>query len=93
MKADASVFADLGRERQKYFLAYSQKLIRENFLYKLNFPAINYLTREETVFSNNFSPYVNEKNVEELMNELALAEKHIESNVNARMVFLIYQLK
>ena len=93
MKAEAEKFAGLGRERQKYFLAYAQKLIRENFLYKLNIPEITYLNPDEAGFSNNFSPYVNEKNVAGLMEELALAEKHIESNVNARMVFFDLSMK
>ena len=93
MKAETETFAGLGRERQKYFLAYAQNLIRENFLYCLNLPEINYLNPEEAGFSINFSPYVNEKNVEELMEELALAEKHIESNVNPRMVFFDLSMK
>ena len=93
MKAEAEVFAGLGRERQKHFLAYSQNMIRENFLYRLNLPEINYLNTEESDFSNKFSPYVNEKNVVELMEELALAEKHIESNVNSRMVFFDLSMK
>ena len=93
MKAKAQTFTDLGRERQKYFFEYSQKLIRENFLYRLNFPEINFLNRDEEIFSNNFSPYVTEKNVEELMDELALAEKHIEANVLPRMVFFDLSMK
>ena len=93
MKAEAEKFAGLGRERQKYFLIYSQNLIRENFLFRLNLPEINYLNQEENNFSTLFSPYVTEKNVEELMEELALAEKHIESNVNPRMVFFDLSMK
>jgi len=93
MKAEADTFAQLGRERQKYFLSYAQNMIRENFLYRLHLPEINYLNPDEANFSVNFSPYVNEKNVEELMEELALAEKHIESNVNPRMVFFDLSMK
>jgi len=93
MKTGAATFADLGRERQKYFLAYSQRLIRENFLYKLNLSEINYLNPEEADFSRKFSPFVDENNVERLMEELALAEKHIESNVNPRMVFFDLSMK
>jgi len=93
MKTHAETFADWGRERQKHFLIYAQNMIRENFLYKLNLPEINYLNPEEADFSVNFSPYVNEKNVEELMEELALAERHIESNVNPRMVFFDLSMK
>jgi DNA polymerase-3 subunit delta' len=93
MKTNAEAFAGWGRERQKHFLAYAQNMVRENFLYKLNLSEINYLNPEEAGFSVNFSPYVNEKNVEELMEELALAEKHIESNVNPRMVFFDLSMK
>ena len=93
MKAEADNFAQLGRDRQKYFLSYAQNLIRENFLYCLNIPEINYLNTDEASFSVNFSPYVNEKNVEELMDELALAEKHIESNVNPKMIFFDLSMK
>jgi len=93
MKSEAEAFAQLGRERQKYFLAYSQNLIRENFIYRLNLPDINYLNQEEAGFSQKFSPFVTEQNVEGLMEELALAEMHIESNVNPRMVFFDLSMK
>jgi len=93
MKAEAETFAGLGRERQKYFLSYSQNLVRENFLYRFNLPEITYLNPEEAGFSVNFSPYITEQNVEGLMEELALAEKHIESNVNPRMVFFDLSMK
>jgi DNA polymerase-3 subunit delta' len=93
MKAEGDNFASLGRERQKSFLAFAQKMIRENFLYGLNIPEINSLTPEEADFSVNFSPYVNEKNVIDLMDELALAERHIESNVNPRMIFFDLSMK
>jgi len=93
MKTLSETFAGLGREHQKYFLAYAQHMIRENFLYRLNLPEINYLNSEETGFSEKFSLYINEKNVIELMEEFALAEKHIESNVNSRMVFFDLSMK
>ncbi|HOO19374.1 MAG TPA: DNA polymerase III subunit delta, partial [Paludibacteraceae bacterium] len=76
-----------GRERQKNFLTYAQRMIRENFIFNLNEPALNYMTSFEKDFSLGFSPFINEQNVEELMNEFALAENHIERNVNPKMVF------
>jgi len=93
MRAETENFTGLGREKQKAFLSYAGNLIRENFFYRLNIPEINYLNQEETGFSKNFSPYVNENNVIELINELALAERHIESNVNPRMVFFDLSMK
>jgi DNA polymerase-3 subunit delta' len=93
MRSEAENFAGLGREKQKSFLSYAENMIRENFFYRLHIPKINYLNQEETGFSKNFSPYVNENNVIDLMNELALAERHIESNVNPRMVFFDLSMK
>ena len=85
--------ADVGRERQKKFLAYAQRMIRENYIYNLKNTNLNYMTDYETGFSTNFSPFINERNVEELMTEFALAERHIEQNINAKMVFFDLVLK
>jgi DNA polymerase-3 subunit delta' len=93
MRTEAENFAGLGREKQKSFLSYAGNLMRENFFYRLNIPEINYLNQEEACFSKNFSPYVNENNIINLINELALAERHIESNVNSRMVFFDLSMK
>jgi DNA polymerase-3 subunit delta' len=93
IKAKSDEFASLGRDRQKGFLTYAQRLIRENFLYRLQIPEINYLNRKEAEFSGNFFTYVNERNVTDFMEGLALAERHIEQNVNARMVFFDLSVK
>jgi DNA polymerase-3 subunit delta' len=87
IKTSTEEFASWGRDRQKNFLIYAQKYIRENFLYCLRIPEINYMDRQETEFSKNFASYVNERNVINFMDELALAERHIEQNVSSRMVF------
>lgn len=93
MKMKSEYFASLGRDKQKAFLAYAQRLIRENFLLRLHIPEINYLNRKEAEFSTNFSTYVNENNVFDFMEELSLAERHIEQNVNPRMIFFDISLK
>ncbi|MDH8701207.1 DNA polymerase-3 subunit delta' [Dysgonomonadaceae bacterium PH5-43] len=93
MKLKSEEFAAMGRDKQKEFLAYSQKMIRENFLYKLQIQEINYMNRKEAEFSVNFNPYVNENNVIDFMEELALAEKHIEANVNPNMIFFDISMK
>ncbi len=82
-----------GREGQKQFLMYSQKLIRENYIYNLRVDSLNYMSTPEIDFSDKFSPFINERNVEDLMSEFALAERHIEQNVNAKMVFFDLLLK
>ena len=93
MKAKAEFFASLGREKQKAFLIYAQRLIRENFLYRLRLPEINYMNKAEAEFAANFAPYVNERNVISFMEDLALGERHIEQNVNPRMVFFDLSMK
>jgi DNA polymerase-3 subunit delta' len=85
--------ATMGRERQKNFLVYAQRMTRENFIRNMQEPELNYLTSSEAEFAHRFSPFINEKNVEDLMGEFALAERHIEQNVNAKMVFFDLVLK
>ncbi|MDD4114533.1 MAG: DNA polymerase III subunit delta, partial [Massilibacteroides sp.] len=89
----ADELASLGRERQKNFLAYCQHLIRENFVYRFQAPELNYMNAGEVGFSVKFSPFVNERNIVELMEELAKAELHITQNVNAKMVFFDLSLQ
>jgi len=87
MKTFSEEMVSIGRERQKNFLAFCQRQIRENFIYRLYEPSLNYLSKEEVDFAKNFSPYVNERNVMDLMDEFALAAQHINQNVNSKMVF------
>ncbi|MDR1682135.1 MAG: DNA polymerase III subunit delta [Candidatus Symbiothrix sp.] len=93
MRAKSDQFAASGRDKQKAFLAYAQRLMRENFLYGLQIPEINYMNRKEADFSEKFHPYVNERNVMDFVQKLALAERHIESNVNPKMVFFDLSMK
>ena len=93
MKQWSETVAGLGRERQKNFLAYCQRMIRENFIFNFKDPSLVYLSNEEQNFSNRFAPFVNERNVMGIMDELSEAQRHIEQNVNARMVFFDFSLK
>jgi DNA polymerase-3 subunit delta' len=93
MKAKADQFAAMGRDRQKGFLSYSQRMIRENFLYPLHLSQMNRLNTEEAKFSVNFYPYIKAENVVDFVQELALAEQHVEANVNPRMIFFDLSMK
>jgi DNA polymerase-3 subunit delta' len=93
MKTSADLLAGIGRERQKNFFAYCQHLIRENFMYRFQSGELNYMNRKEAEFAVKFAPFVNERNVFELMDELAKAERHIIQNVNAKMVFFDLALR
>lgn len=83
----------VGRDRQINFLSYAQKMIRENYICNLGQAELNYMTDYEADFAANFSPFVNERNVEDLIAEFELAEKQIEQNVNAKMIFFDLTLK
>lgn len=91
--ADDMAAAAIGRERQKKFLAYAQHMTRENFILNLKNKDLNYFVSYESDFSLKFSPFINERNVEDIMKEFELAERHIERNVNAKMVFFDLVLK
>lgn len=93
MKQWSETLAAMGRERQKHFLAYAQRMIRENFVCNFSNSSIVYLNEEEQNFANRFAPYINERNIINIMDELSEAERHIGQNVNARMVFFDFALK
>ena len=87
MKDFSEEMASLGPEKQKNFLSFCQRQIRENFINCLDEPKLNYMSKEEADFAIRFSPFVNERNVIDIMDELSLAEMHVSQNVNAKMVF------
>ena len=93
MKQWSETLAAMGRERQKHFLSYCQRLVRENFMFNFQDPSLIFMNEEELNFSKRFAPYINEKNVMGIMDELSEAQRHIEQNVNARMVFFDFSLK
>ncbi len=82
-----------GREKQKAFLEYAQHLIRENFIYNFHNPELNYQNQQENNFSVNFARYINERNVIGIMDELSAAQRDVEANVNANMIFFDFSLK
>ena len=93
MRQWSETLAAMGREKQKHFLSYCQRLVRENFIYNFQNPSLIFMNEEEQNFSKRFAPYINEKNVMGIMDELSEAQRHIEQNVNARMVFFDFSLK
>jgi len=93
MKLWSEQVAGMGRERQKSFLSYCQRMIRENFIFNFHQKDLNYMTSDEQNFAIRFAPFVNERNIMGIMDELSEAEQHIEQNVNAKMVFFDFSLK
>ncbi|WP_321333242.1 DNA polymerase III subunit delta [uncultured Bacteroides sp.] len=93
MKLWSEQVAAMGRERQKNLLEYCQLMIRENFIFNLKKKELTYMTANEENFASRFAPFVNERNVIGIMDELSKAQQHIEQNVNAKMVFFDFSLK
>ena len=93
MKDWSETVATMGRERQKNFLAYCQRMVRENFISNFHRRELNYMNRDEANFAVRFAPFINECNVIGIADELSEAQAHIEQNVNPRMVFFDFALK
>jgi DNA polymerase-3 subunit delta' len=84
-----------GREAQKNFISFSMRLLRENLMLSLNQlkNSLVSLTGEEATFSKNFHPFINQNNIYPLTEEFNLVYSHIESNGNAKIIFLDLALK
>lgn len=76
-----------GREKQKAFLVYAQRQIRENYIYNFHQAEMNYQTSSEREFSRKFAPFIHDGNVERMMDELGKAEQQIAQNGNAKIIF------
>lgn len=85
--------AAFGREPQKAFLNYCQRMVRENFVYNFRRPAMSYMSDAEAQFALKFAPYINERNVVGIMNELSLLQRDIEQNANAKIALFDFALK
>lgn len=87
--------AATGREAQKNFISFSMRILRENLMLTLNQLKNNlvYLTGEEASFSGKFHPFINQGNIHQLTEEFNLGYSHIESNGNAKIIFLDLALK
>ena len=86
LRSWAERVADLKREKSRRFLSYAARQVRENFIYNLHQPELNYLTRQEQQFSTRFAPYINEANVERMYEQFCLAERQIAGNGNAKII-------
>lgn len=93
MKAWSEETGSLGREAEKRFLQYSQRMLRENYIYNTRVSALTYMTKREKEFSVRFSPFINEKNVIEIMEALSNAERDIIQNANGKIVFFDLSIK
>ncbi len=85
--------AGWGRERQKLFLSYALRMIRENFMLNLRQEEITFLTQKEQEFSVRFSAFIHPGNVFDMAGEFQRAIEHIEANGYAKLILLDLAIK
>ena len=71
-------------------LQYFYGIFKEQFKYcslNCDLPEINYLTQDEENFARNFSRFINEANVIEMMELFERTRRDIGQNANARIEF------
>ncbi len=79
--------AGIGREAQVGMLQFAQGQLRENFIKRLGCEELSYMNGVEREFAEKFHRFIHENNIEDMMNELQLAEEQIAQNASARIVF------
>lgn len=86
--------AALGRESQKQFLEFCIELFRQALLLNYQAPElVYYQTTVEKFKLENFAPFVNNSNINEIFDELSQAIYHIERNGNPKMIFTDLSIK
>lgn len=89
----ANEVSALGREGSIDFLSYCLDQVRENFVYRLAIPKLNYLTVDENAFARNFYKFINERNVLTLTSRLEQAIKDIKANGNAKVIMFDFAVR
>jgi|WetSurMetagenome_2_1015567.scaffolds.fasta_scaffold03729_6 DNA polymerase III subunit delta' len=85
--------AALTREKQKSFLEYGLRTVRESLALHFNADELAFISGEGKTFTTNFAPFVHGKNVTFFTHELNKAIMDIERNANGRIVLLDMALK
>lgn len=81
------------RDMQKSILLYSLRMIREAFLVNQKNEELSRMNMKEAGFVEKFHPFVNEKNIQLIYDEINQSIYHIERNASSGIVFLDMSLK
>lgn len=85
--------AGLGREPAMQFIDYSARLIRESFIMHLSDPRLLTLNSAELAFTIKFFPFINEKNILDMVALFDDARRDIAANANGKIVFFDLAVK
>ncbi len=81
------------REKQKSFLNYSLRMIRESMFLSYKSDELVRLNSKEMEFINKFYPFITSNNLLQISTELNDAIYHVERNANSSVLFLDLTLK
>lgn len=79
--------AELGREGIMQFIDYSTRMVRESFVMHLHVDELQTVAVDEREFLDRFHPFINHRNVEDIIALFDKARRDIASNGNARVIF------
>ncbi|TDE46614.1 DNA polymerase III subunit delta' [Flavobacterium rhamnosiphilum] len=86
--------AGLGRETQKKFLHFCIDMFRQALLLNYQTPSLVYMEPKVEKFKlENFAPFVNGNNINDIFKELSDAMYHIERNGNAKIILTDLSIK
>lgn len=86
--------AGLGRETQKKFLHFCIDMFRQALLLNYKSPSLVYIEPQVEKFKlENFAPFVNGNNINDIFKELSDAMYHIERNGNAKIILTDLSIK
>ncbi|GEC70807.1 DNA polymerase-3 subunit delta' [Flavobacterium flevense] len=86
--------ATLGREAQKKFLQFCMEMFRQALLINYETPDLVYFEPKVDKFKlENFAPFVNGNNIQDIFKELSDAMYHIERNGNAKLILTDLSIK
>ena len=86
--------AGLGRETQKKFLNFCIDMFRQALLLNYETPKLVYMEMKVPKFKlENFAPFVNGNNINDIFKELSDAMYHIERNGNAKIILTDLSIK
>ena len=86
-------FSKSGREKQKSFLFNAIRVFRESMLINAGQRVLIRAEGEELKFATDFSPFINSKNIIQIIQEFNDAIFHIERNAHPKILFLDLSLK
>lgn len=90
----SDTIAAIGREAQKQFLSFCIDMFRQALLLNYNAPQLVFMEPQVEKFKlENFAPFVNGNNINDIFKELSDALYHIERNGNAKIVLTDLSIK